>query len=827
MPWLERIALSLRLMRREIAAGELSLLVIALVIAVSAFSSVSFFADRVERGLRLQATHLLAADLVVNADHAALQPYRDQARAAGLSTAETVTFPSMVLAGGRSQLATFKAVSAGYPLRGELSVQFADRIQHGQLQPAVGTVWMDARLMQKLGVALGDTLTLGAADFVLQGQLVREPDGAMDLYNFIPRLMLNQQDLARTGLIQTGSRARWRVLVAGAPSAVEALRLDLLPKLKRGERLDNIEEARPEIRVALERATRFLGLTALLAVMLSAAAVSLACRRYLTRHTASVAVMRCLGAGQGEILSLFLFQFAGLAVVAGVLGTCLGWVAQAAAVSQLAAGLTDNLPQPGLQPWLSGMALGGVLLFGFAVPPLLALKRTPTLRVFRDEPVPTHLGRSGYLLGGLTLCGLMAWQAGEPKLAVLVLLGFAVFLLVAGAGAWGLVSLLRRLPSGGKVGWRFGLANAARRQGLTVVQIVALAVGMMALLVLTIVKNDVLTAWHSTLPADAPNRFVINIQPPQRAGIEALFAAQGLPAPQFAPMVRARLLFINDQAVRPESYADDRAQRLAEREFNLSWTDTLPADNRSVAGSPWGGSGDAFSVEVGLADTLGIKLGDVLRFDIAGTEYQAPVTHLRKVNWDSFKVNFFVYGSPSLLGKQAASYLTSFYLPPDREAAMSALVQAFPNLTVMDVGAILAEVRRLLDRLTWAIEAVFGFSLAAGVLVLWAATLATHDERALDAAMLRTLGASYRQLRTIALAEFVWLGGVAGGLAALGALGLSAVVSVQMLEVPMRLNLWLLPIGVGGGAVMATLAGWPTTRRLLRVPPLWVLRQLG
>lgn len=364
MPWLERIALSLRLMRREIAAGELSLLVIALVIAVSAFSSVSFFADRVERGLRLQATHLLAADLVVNADHAALQPYRDQARAAGLSTAETVTFPSMVLARGRSQLATFKAVSAGYPLRGELSVQFADRIQHGQLQPAAGTVWMDARLMQKLGVALGDTLTLGAADFVLQGQLVREPDGAIDLYNFIPRLMLNQQDLARTGLIQTGSRARWRVLVAGAPSAVEALRLDLLPKLKRGERLDNIEEARPEIRVALERATRFLGLTALLAVMLSAAAVSLACRRYLTRHTASVAVMRCLGAGQGEILSLFLFQFAGLAVVAGVLGTCLGWVAQAAAVSQLAAGLTDNLPQPGLQPWLSGMALGGVLLFG-------------------------------------------------------------------------------------------------------------------------------------------------------------------------------------------------------------------------------------------------------------------------------------------------------------------------------------------------------------------------------------------------------------------------------------------------------------------------------
>ncbi len=827
MRLLDRLALALRLMRRELVAGELSVLLAALVVAVAAMSSVGFFTDRVDRALHQQATQLLAADLVLNADHPEIARWQAPARAAGLHTASTLTFPSMVLANGQAQLATFKAVSPGYPLRGELTIVQGGQARTLRQAPAPGTLWADARLLGRLRLTEGDVLTVGNAHLRVAGVLQREPDGAMDLYNFIPRLILHEQDIAATGLIQPGSRARWRLLVAGTPDAVERFRQTVSPQLQRGERVENVEEARPEIRTALERAKRFLGLTALLAVVLSAVAVALACRRYLLRHRQAVAVMRCLGASQQAMLTLYASQFALLALVAGVLGCALGWLAQELVLAQLASLLGGVLPAPGWLPWAQGMTVGATLLFGFALPPLLALRRTPTLQVLREEATPDRAGWGSYALGALALVGLMRWQAGEWPLALAVALGFAGFIALAALAAWGALALLRRLPGSGRVGWRYGLANMARRRGLSITQVVSLSAGLMALLILSVVHGDLLGAWQKNVPADAPNRFVINLQAPQREAFSATLRAHGLPAPELAPMVRARLLSINQQTVRPEHYPDERAQRLAEREFNLSWATHLPADNQRVQGSAWNPRQPGFSVEVGIADTLGIKVGDVLRFDLAGTELQAPVTSLRKVQWDTFKVNFFVYASPVMLAQQPASYLTSFYLPPGQDALVDKLVSQFPNLTVLDVGLILNEVRSMVAQLVQAMQGVFGFSLLAGMLVLWSATVSTQDERALDVALLRTLGASRRQVVGVVLGELLWIGGLAGLLAALGAMGLSALMSVQVLNLPATLNPWLLLWGPLGGALAVSLAGWPTSRRIIRTPPLATLRRLS
>ena len=825
MPGFERMRLALRMMRRELRAGELTVLLAALLVAVAAMSSVGFFTNRVDRALHLQASQLLAADVVINSDQDNLA--RWQGQLGGLRHTQTLTFPSMTLANGQSQLATFKAVSPGYPLRGEVTVSQHGQTRSGQLIPAPGTVWADARLLNKLKLREGDWLEVGASRLQVAGVLVREPDAAMDIYNFIPRLMLHAQDVAATGLIQTGSRARWRLLLAGAPAEVEAFRQQASAQLARGERIENVEEARPEIRTALERAKRVLGLTALLAVALSAVAVALACRRYVNRHRQAVAVMRCLGASQGDMLWLHLSQFFALALLAGLAGCALGWLTQELVLAQLASLLGQSLPPAGWQPWAQGLAVGATLLFGFAVPPLLALRRAPTLAVLRDAPPDDAAARGSYLLGGATLLALMGWQAGEWPLALAVALGFAGFAALAALLAWMLLALLRRLPGSGQVGWRYGLANLARRRALSITQMVALASGLMALLILTVVHGDLLAAWQRNVPADAPNRFVINIQPPQREPVRELLRSQGLPAPELAPMVRARLLSINDRQVRPEQYPDERAQRLAEREFNLSWAEQLPADNRISAGAAWDPSKPGFSVEEGISDTLGIRVGDVLRFDLAGNELHAPVTSLRKVQWDTFKVNFFVYASPAMLANQPASYITSFHLPPTQAAVVDLLVAKFPNLTVLDVGLILAEVRNMVGRLVEAMRGVFGFSLLAGLVVLWTATVSTQDERARDVALLRTLGASRRQVVGVVLGELLWLGGLAGLLAALGALALSAIVSARLLNLPVEANPWLLLWGPLAGAVAVTLAGWPTGRQIVRTPPLDTLRRLG
>ncbi|MFC4161157.1 ABC transporter permease [Chitinimonas lacunae] len=817
--------LAWRWLRRDLAAGELTVMAIALLVAVAAMTSVGFFTDRVRQALARESDQLLAADLVVNADQPLPAEWVAEARRRGLAVAHTATFPSMAQAGDQAQLVTAKAVSAAYPLRGQVKLKapLGDLLVHSA--PAPGTAWADQRLFDVLGLQPGAKLQLGDLEFEMVAIIAREPDGAMDLYNFIPRMLFNDVDLARTGLIQPGSRVRYRLLLAGERDDVTAMRAWLTPKLGRGQRVEDVREARPEVKVSLERAERFLRLSALVSVFLAAAALGLAARRHTERHLDAVALLRTLGLTQRDIVTLFVRQYVLLAVVSVGLGVGIGWGAQFLIASALTGLFTTALPEASALPALAGAGIGLTLLFGFCLPPLLRLKGVAPIRVLRRDATPPGNAPLAMLLGLAALSGLIAWQAGDARLAGLALIGLAATVALAVAAAWGLVWLVPRLPLPRHAGWRFGLRNVARRRGLSVAQVVALSLGMMALMLLTVVRGDLFAAWDRSVPRDAPNRFVINIQPDQREAIAAEFGQAGLPAPVFAPMVRGRLSAINGRPINVQAYTDQRTRRLAEREFNLSWGESQRGDNRIVAGRPLDETAPGFSVEQGIAESLGIKLGDTLSYDIAGTVYTAPVRNLRKVDWDSFRVNFFVVGNRALLEKQPASYITSFHLPADKLDFGNRLPRQFSNLTVIDVSAILSEVRSMLDKAFAAVEVVFVFSLLAGLAVLYAATLATHDDRRREAAILRTLGADSAMVEKAASAELLLIGGLAGLLASFAALGIGWAAARWLFELPTAsLSWWLIPVGGLIGAAAARFAAAPLLLRVLKTPPLTVLR---
>lgn len=808
---------ALRMLARDLRAGELTVLALALVLAVAALTSVGFLADRVERAVARQAHQLLGGDLLLTADHPWADAFRAAARERGLRLAESASFHSMVGNGQGVQLAEIKAVSAGYPLRGTLRTAPGLNLGDGETVavPAPGTVWPDERLAATLGADAGAVLRLGRLEAAVAAILTLEPDRGINPFAIAPRLLINLADLPASGLIQPGSRAVWRLHVAGEAAAVADFRAWAQAQLGRGEKLEDLENARPEIRNIIERAQRFLRLAALLTVVLAAVAVGLAARRYMQRHLDACAVMRCLGAGERQILLIHGGEFILLGLAATLAGGLLGYLVQGGLQLALAGLIAERLPPPGWLPWVHGLAVGCVLVAGFVLPPLLRLKSVPTVRVLRREWGGAEpLSFASYLLGLGCLAGLMFWMAGDVRLGGVVLGGFALAVGAFALAGRGLLRLSARIRA--REGWRIGLANLRRRADATLVQAVALALGLTTLLLLTLAKDDLLAAWQAKVPPDAPNRFLINIQPEQRAAIAEFFGRAGLAAPRLEPMVRGRLTSVNGRKVGPRDFADERARRLVEREFNLSSRDDLPPGNRIVAGrwhAPGGPS--QFSVEQGLADSLNLHVGDELGFDVAGRPFVARIASLRKLDWDSMRVNFFVIAPDGSLDGQPASFITSFHLPAGREALIGDLARQFPNLTVIDVAALVRQLQTTLDQVARAVQLVFGFALLAGLVVLYAALQASAGERSHELAVLRALGGRKRQLRQALIAEFAALGAIAGLLAGLGATAIGTALARWVFQLDYLPTPGLLAVAVGAGAVGVTLAGLGATRPAL------------
>ncbi len=803
----------------------------ALVVAVASLSTVNFFTDRVRQALVLGANQLLGADLVISSSEPLPEILAERARTSGLQFTQGVRFPTMIAAREQSLLVETRAVEAGYPLRGRLRVRDATGVVDGHTPPKPGEVWVDERVAARLNVAAGSEVTIGARTLRVAAIVVEEPESSTSFINMAPRLMMNQADLASTELIQTASRATWRLFVAGEAEQVLQYRSDISALLAPGQRVEDVRDARPEIRAALARAERFLGLAALLTTVLAGVAVALAARRHLERHLDGCAVMRALGATQAQIFSLQAWQIVILGVVASASGIALGFVAQAGLSRILAPLVAVQLPGAGWLPVAQGFAVGVILLLGFVLPPLVALRRVPTVRVLRrDLGAPDGWQAGAWLAAALAVSSLVLWQAQDLKLGGYVLAGVVGMMLATAALASGgivAISSITRKSFSLRFALRFGTANLRRRLAASVVQIIALALGIMALILLTLVRDDLLTNWRKSVPADAPNRFLVQIQPEQWPQVETFLIAEGIPAPKFFPMVRGRLVEINAQPLQPEKFTDERARRLVEREFNLSWASELAPGNTLVAGR-WFDAADrgqpVVSVEDGIAQALNLHLGDTLTYNVAGTRVSAQVISLRKVEWDSFQVNFFVMLPPGVVDNFPRSFITSFHLAIDKAAVLDRLVKRYPNLLVIDVSAILVQVQRMIDDVVRAVEFVFLFSLVAGLLVLIAAVSATRDERIYDAAVLRTLGASLRQVRTAQWVEFSLIGAGAGLLAAFGAGATGWVLAVRVFEFPYSINPWVWLVGLLTGAVGVGSAGTLATWRLVGTAPVQVFR---
>lgn len=832
---------------QEWRSPELRVLGAALVIAVAAVAAVGFFTDRVDRGMTQQATTLLGGDIAVRSNVPIPEEWLAEADLRGLYYTRSATMPSVLFTpADDSLMVSVRAVDTDWPLHGTAEILSHGESRRTSTGPTPGNAWGDGNLLEALQLDPGMNVDLGFHTLVLSAQLLIEPDRGSSFFDIAPRLLIHYDDLEASGLIGPGSRVRYQFLVAGPTSEILDFESWLQPRLVSGQRLLDLEDANPELQEAVSRARRFLGLASLMAVLLAGAAIAVAAHHYAQQRADAAAILRALGARRSTVLRTFLTRVVTLAIVASLIGLFFGYFAQFMLAKILEAWLVTELPPPSWRPMVAGLGVGLITAGGFALPGLLRIGEVSPLRVLqRNLGVPPASVWFSALLALAALGSLLYWQSADPVLALWILLGTGVALSLLGLIGWGMIFALRPLRQSGGLALRFGLANLSRRGGLSAIQLVAFSLGILALLLLAIVRVDLLSSWEESLPDSAHNLFFINIQPGQEQDFADRVAASGIPRPAMDNMIRGRLTEINGRPIAPGDYAEDRTRRLLEREFNLSAMDSPPAHNQILSGSWFGGDEHArlqdasptldssprdrspigeWSVESGLAERLGLEVGDVLTFLVAGTPVTGTVTSLRDVDWNRFQVNFFVIGNTEMLAAQPRTYITSLFLPEELEREKNQWLREFPAVTAIDVTALLAQIRNVIQQATRAVEYVFLFTLLAGLTVLYAAVQTTRDLRRRETALLRTLGARQQQIRRALFAEFGTLGLLSGLLASIIATFIGALLAWQVFDFAYSFNPMLFLFGMGGGMLGIGLAGWLGTREVLQHPPLHVLR---
>lgn len=830
---------AIRMTLRDWRAGEWRFLLVAMTVAVAALSSVSFFIDRMHASLRGEAAVLLGADMVVVSDRVFDRVWYDEAARCGLSSAQTRQFPTMALPAGNDdavpRLVSLKAVSEGYPLRGALRLaeETDGKAFEAEGIPEDGTVWVDPALQAEHGFGIGDSIQLGDGRYRVARIIVLEPDRGISWASLAPRVMMSFPDLEKTGLVQPASRVSFRLLLSGAPDGIERFRQwaeeRIVTDNLRGIRIETVENNRPEMKTTLNRARQFLALVGLLSAVLAAVAIAMGARRFVKRHMDTCAILRCLGMTAKQIVLVYLTGF----FLIGLAGCLIGVVAGYGGHLVLAAILRTVLPQQmATASWLTMakcLFIGMSLLLGFSLPPICSLQWVPVIRVIRrDADGAAMSGAWTYIPGIAVFASLLCWLTGEWRMGLWMLCGFlaaaAVMALLGWCAIRGLALARTRMQQGSL---RFCLSALERRPATTVVQIVALSIGLMAMLLLTVVRNDLIGAWQKALPPDTPNHFAVNILPDQKEAVRDRLVQAGVTPPVLYPMIRGRLVSVNGKAVSSRDYDDDRAKRLVDREFNLSCMTELPPQNRIVEGRWFGNRRTEASLEERLAKTLGITTGDRLVFDVTGMPVEVTVTSLRKLDWSSARVNFFVIMHPEDMQDMPATWITSFHADAEQKTAVDKMVQEFPNLTVVDIGYIVSQVKIMLDRIALAVEFLFLFTLASGVLVLHAALVGTQEERMHEASILRTLGATCKELQRMQRIELVFIGVMSGLLASTGASFAGWVLAVRFLEFEWTFNPLVWVYGAAGGIICACAGGWPGLRKVLNTPPVQSLRQLS
>ena len=848
--WQRSFELGWRNLWRDFRSGELNLLIISVVLAVAALTAVGFFSDRLQAGLWRDARQLLGGDAVVVSDKPTPANFQQKAQALGLKTNDTLSFPSMARAddakGGETKLVALKAVSEGYPLRGQMSLlnlEGSDAIKPDLSKsypakptrevPQPGQAWVDPALLEVLNLQMGDALWLGDKAFQIAALIDREPDRGAGFMNFAPRVMIHQSDVMATGLIQPASRLSYRMAVAGEASQANVqqflkwARDEVAKPEVRGIQVESMESGRPEMRQTLDRAEKFLNLVALLAALLCAVAVALAARTFASKHLDGCALLRVLGQSQKTLSVAYAFEFITAGLAASLLGVIMGYGIHHAFI-WLLAGLVDvQLPPSSGAPALLGLGMGLTLLLAFGLPPVLQLAKVPAMRVIRRDMGGLQPASLGVLLTGLVgFAGALMWASRDVKLGLMTVGGFAIATLMFAGATWLVLKLLRKwVPSDTTPRWLLlATRQVMARPVYAVVQVSALSVGLLALVLLVLLRTDLISSWRKATPVNAPDRFVINVQPDQTQAFQDKLSQVGVKDYDWYPMIRGRLVAVNNREVSPLDYTDERAKRLVDREFNLSARATQPEHNSVVKGQWQEGEKDAVSVEVGIAQTLGLKMGDRLRFDVGGVISEGRVTSLRKVDWGSMRANFFVIYPVDNLPEVPLSYMAAFKTP-DVPAFERNLLQQFPNVTSVDLRASLMQVQKVLDQVIRAVEFLFAFTLMAGLLVLTAAVTSTREERKREFAIMRALGATGRLLSQVQTAELMGVGLMAGFLASMVAELVGWGLARFVFEFEWTASLWVPVAGALTGAVLAWVAGWWGLAEVLRQPVSQTLRQ--
>ena len=818
-------------------SGALRVLVFSLVLAVTAISAIGFFTQRVETALNQQGGLLLGGDLAVIADHAIPDDLLNRAEKQGLATAKTYEFSSMVVFGETSQLAEIKAVEQAFPLRGDLTLgkYTSDIGKVVKNAPKSGAVWVEPRLANLLNIKVGDVVEVGERKLHVGAILVREPSRGGDMFGFAPRLMMNAADLPSTKLIQYGSRVKYQLLLAASPQKINQYYAQTKPTLSRGEKIQDVRNARPEIKSALDKVQQFLGLSAMVSVILAMVAMLLSSLPYIKQSLDTFALMRCFGASKSTVLQVLAIQTILIAFFSALLGVLLGFIAQFGLAKLAGSLFLETLPPASSAPVFIGLAASIAMMFAVVLPHAWQMRNLTAMNILRRDTLAQPISaQAKFLPAALVMCAMIFWQARDVKLAASTIVAL-VLLCVAIVGlSYVLVTLANRLfmlsPKSQVLNdMKLGVLGLKRRFGLSTVQMIGFSMGLMVLMLLALIRGDLIRNWQASLPIDAPNRFIINIQPSQINGVKQFFEKQDIKGGSIFPMVRGRLISKNGQDISATQWQNERAKHLAEREFNLSWAAQMQSDNQLLSGRWWTPKeyGKPYlSIEQDLAKTLGIQLGDKLLFDVAGDPLILTVTSLRKVDWDTMRANFFAVTPPGVLDNYSANYISSFHLPIGTDAAMNQLIRSYPNLTVIDVAALMQQVRGIMQKMSSTIEYVFAFSLLAGLAVLYAALIATREERITEATLMRVFGASRRQVSVAYVAEFACIGLVSALIATIAANLLAYYISAQILNIPFQFNATL-ALGITLiAAFIIPLAAWLGLRGFLNVPARQLLNSI-
>lgn len=820
-------------------SGDLHVLLLALIVAVTAITGVTFFTYRISAHLTNESGLVLGGDIVVIADHPIREELVQSAVETGLQYTTTAEFPSMAIVGDKNHLAEIKVVDNGFPLRGDLTVRFSKGGEAitGQHIPQKGEVWLEPRLSNLLSVDIGDKIELGATQLTISGILIREPSRGGDMFSFAPRAMINQADLAKTELIQYGSRVKYQLLLAGFPQALTSFRTKSDEHLQSGERLQDLKSARPEIKSALDRAEIFLGLAAIVSILLSVVAISLASGPYVARHIEIAALLRCFGARKSDIQNSLVLQTMMAAVIGASIGCVLGYILQSLLSSLVGTLFLAQLPAPSYFPILIGFSVSISILFALMLPGIHTIKNSPVIHILRkDTETKSMSAWIKFLPIICVIAVIIMYLATSFKMAFAIIVGILMLCALCGYLTYILANRMYRFSQNDMLFnvdlmpmIKFGLANLKRHRLLTITQVIGFSLSAMLLILLMIIKSDLLNAWQDSLPEDAPNRFVINIQPHQVEQVETFAKSIGVSDPQAFPMIRGRLQMKNKQLLSPEMYDDDRAKRLVSREFNLSMAANMQQDNQLLAGDWWKADEVAspmISIEQDIATALNIELGDVLTYDIAGRTIDLTVTSIRKVDWDSMRANFFAVTPPQTLSDFPSSYLMAFYLPTEKTMLLDQLIKSLPNLTVIDVSSLMEQVRSIMQKMSVAVIYVFSLCVLAGFVVLYAALVATRESRIREAALLRVFGASRQHVSISILTEYLSIALLATLIALIIANGVAYLISDILLNIPFKVNTSLALEAFVISMLLIPLSAWMVIQNYFKQPAKQLLNNI-